>query len=202
MKAKDIKISLYGDYTRYNVGQYIDYMSNSGSDINRVMAITGLKRDEAVKLSLSQMQQLIDFFEAVIQNPVASFKQKWTHAGVTYGFHPFLDGLSFAEWLDLNALMKEFPRTLDKVLATLYRPIKAELYNKYEIEDYDASSIPSRSKVFRSMPLHYANACMLFFSIIKKRLLIAFQEHSESQVLAEMEKAMEMMKEEMEKLRN
>lgn len=202
MKAKDIKISLYGDYTRYNVGQYIDYMSNSGSDLNRVMALTGLKREEAVKLSPSQMQTLIDFFEAVIQNPVASFKQKWKHENTVYGFHPFLDGLSFGEWLDLNALMKDFPRTLDKVLATLYRPITVELYDKYEIEEYDASLIPNRSKVFRSMPLHYANACMLFFSIIKKRLLIHFQEHSESQAIQEMEIAMEIMKKELEKLEN
>jgi hypothetical protein len=202
MKAKDINISLYGDYTRYNVGQYIDYMANSGSDLNRVMALTGLKREEAVKLSPGQMQTLIDFFEAVIQNPVASFKQKWKHENVVYGFHPFLDGLSFAEWLDLNALMKDFPRTLDKVLAILYRPIKAELYDKYEIEEYDASVIPSRSKVFRSMPLHHANACMLFFSIIKKRLLIHFQELSEQQTIEQMETAMMMMKEELEKLQN
>jgi len=202
MKAKDIKISLYGDYSRYNVGQYIDYMSNSGSELNRIMAITGLTRDEAIKLSPGQMNQLIDFFEAVIKNPVASFKQKWNYKGITYAFHPFLDGLSFAEWLDLNSHMKEFPKSLDKVLAILYRPIIAELHDKYEIEEYDVSVIQSRSKIFREMPLHYANACMLFFSIIKRRLLIAFQEHLEEETLEQMELAMKMMEEELLKHQN
>ncbi|CAB5224135.1 hypothetical protein UFOVP386_27 [uncultured Caudovirales phage] len=199
MKAKDIKISLYGDYSRYNVGQYIDYMTNSGSELNRIMAITGLKRDEAVKLSPGQMNELIEFFEAIIKNPVASFKQKWNHNGITYGFHPFLDGLSFAEWLDLNKCMKDFPKSLDEVLAILYRPIKMELYDKYEIEDYDYSAMQGRKKIFREMPLHHANACMLFFSIIRKRLLIVFQEHLEEETLEQMEIAMKMMEEELTK---
>lgn len=202
MKAKDIKISLYGDYTRYNVGQYIDYISNSGSELNRVMAITGLKREEALKLSPGQMNQLIEFFDAIIQNPVASFKQKWKHDGVTYGFIPFLDSLSFGEWLDLNKCMKEFPKSLDEVLAILYRPITMELYDKYEIEEYNYGLIQGRKKIFREMPLHYANACMLFFSIIKKRLLIVFQEHLEEETLEQMEVAMTMMEEELTKLQN
>lgn len=197
--SKEIKVKLQGDYTAYRVGQYIDYMANSGNDLNRVMALTGLEREHACKLSITQMQDVIDFFEAVINNPVGSFQPKWKHKNVTYGFVPHIDSISFREWLDLNTCMKDFPNSLAHVLSILYRPLVAELMDRYEIEEYDPKKTEARAKLFRDFPLHYANGCMLFFSIIKKRLLIVFQEHLEAQTIEQMETAMEIMKQELEK---
>jgi hypothetical protein len=195
--SKEIRVTLKGDYTSYKVGQYVDYMANDGSDVNRVMALTGMSRDNVCKLSISQIQDVIDFFEAVLQNPVGHFQPKWKHKGVTYGFHPYIDAISFREWMDLNAMMKDFPKSMPYILAVLYRPVVAEMMDRYEIEEYNSQVIEKRVGVFREMPLHYANGCMVFFSLIKKRLLIVFQEHLEDQTIEQMEKAMEIMEKEM-----
>lgn len=189
------KYTLKPDYSEYTVGQYIDYTNNTGNILNQVIAITGMERDEAVKLTPAQMNQIVAYFEDVLNTKQTNFKYFWNCAGVKYGFIPNIESVTFAEWLDLNSCLSTYPATMDKMLSILYRPVTAEFMEKYKIEEYSSDIHISNKRKMRSMPLDVANGCMLFFSTIKNELWINFQEYLDKQMNRNIQTAITTMKE-------
>lgn len=183
------KYTLNPEYSAYTVGQYIDYCKNSGSMLNQVCAITGMPKDEAIKLTPAQLKQVVTFFESVMESKESEFKCFWEHNGIKYGFIPNIESVTFGEWLDLNSAIQTHPTTMDKMLAILYRPVTMEFMGKYKIEDYSSDNHLSNRDIMRSMPLHIANGCMLFFSTIRSELWTTFQEYLEKQTNQNLEKA-------------
>lgn len=183
-----IKISL--DYSTITVKQYVDFILNEGNEIGQVSAIIGQSKDFVRQLSPEQMQNAINAFKSVIDEPQANKQNKWKD----YGFVPDINAISFGEWLDLDANCKDFPKNLTKILAILYRPISNQLGNKYSIEPYNASHLKNADE-FNEMPLSIANGALVFFSTIEKELVNTSLQFLDSEVMKNLKIAMEMMEE-------
>lgn len=183
-----IKVSL--DYSTITVKQYVDFILNDGNEVGQVSAILNKPKDFVRQLAPDQMQNAIDAFKSVIEQPQAAKQNKWKD----YGFVPDINAISFGEWLDLDSNCKDFPKNLNKILAILYRPISNQLGNKYTIEPYNASHLKNADE-FNDMPLSIANGALVFFSIIEKELVNTSLQFLDSQVMTNLKTAMTMMEE-------
>lgn len=183
-----IKVSL--DYNTITVKQYVDFTLNEGNEVGQVSAIIGQSKDFVRQLSPDQLQNAINAFRSVIEQPQAAKHNKWKD----YGFVPDINAISFGEWLDLDSNCKDFPKNLNKILAILYRPISNQLGNKYTIEPYNASHLKNADE-FNEMPLSIANGALVFFSTIEKELVNTSLQYLDSEVMRNLKIAMEMMEE-------
>ena len=183
-----IKVSL--DYSTITVKQYVDFILNDGNDIGQVSAILNKPKDFVRQLAPDQMQNAINAFKSVIEQPQANKQNRWKN----YGFVPDINAISFGEWLDLDSNCKDFPKNLTKILAILYRPISNQLGNKYSIEPYNASHLKNADD-FNEMPLSIANGALVFFSTIEKELVNTSLQYLDSEVMKNLKIAMEMMEE-------
>jgi hypothetical protein len=183
-----IKISL--DYSTITVKQYVDFISNEGNEVGQVSAILNKPKDFVRQLAPDQLQNAINAFKAVIDQPQANKQNRWKD----YGFVPDINAISFGEWLDLDSNCKDFPKNLNKILAILYRPISNQLGNKYSIEPYNASHLKNADD-FNEMPLAIANGALVFFSTIEKELVNTSLQYLDSEVMRNLKEAMTMMEE-------
>ena len=183
-----IKVSL--DYSTITVKQYVDFISNEGNEVGQVSAILGQSKDFVRQLAPDQLQNAINAFKSVIEQPQANKQNKWKD----YGFVPDINAISFGEWLDLDSNCKDFPKNLNKILSILYRPISNQLGNKYTIEPYTSAHLKNADD-FNEMPLSIANGALVFFSTIEKELVNTSLQFLDSQVMTNLKEAMEMMEE-------
>jgi len=186
-----IKVSL--DYSTITVKQYVDFILNDGNEVGQVSAILNKPKDFVRQLSPEQMQNAINAFKSVIEQPQAAKQNKWKD----YGFVPDINAISFGEWLDLDSNCKDFPKNLNKILAILYRPISNQLGNKYGIEPYTSAHLKNADE-FNEMPLSIANGALVFFSTIEKELVNTSLQFLDSEVMRNLKIAMEMMEEELQ----
>lgn len=183
-----IKVSL--DYSTITVKQYVDFILNDGNEVGQVSAILNKPKDFVRQLAPDQMQNAINAFKSVIEQPEANKQNRWKD----YGFVPDINAISFGEWLDLDSNCKDFPKNLNKILAILYRPISNQLGNKYTIEPYNASHLKNADE-FNEMPLAIANGALVFFSTIEKELVNTSLQYLDSEVMKNLKEAMTMMEE-------
>ncbi len=188
-----IKVSL--DYSTITVKQYVDFVLNEGNEVGQVSAILGQSKDFVRQLAPDQMQNAINAFKSVIDDPQANKQNRWKD----YGFVPDINAISFGEWLDLDSNCKDFPKNLNKILAILYRPISNQLGNKYTIEPYNASHLKNADE-FNEMPLAIANGALVFFSTIEKELVNTSLQFLDSQVMTNLKEAMTMMEQELQQM--
>jgi len=96
------------------------------------------------------------------------FIQRFKMGGVEFGFIPNLDEMSTGEYMDLDAYITDWD-TMHNAMAVLYRPIKNNLGNKYEIEEYKGSI--TYADVMKHAPLDVVLGAMVFFYNLGNDLL-------------------------------
>lgn len=193
-----MKIKLDFNPDKISVGQFVGFTIHDGDSINQIQSITKLSRKEVMMLTPSQMMDIKNAFNDSLNNVESKFIAKWKD----YAFVPDINAITFGEWLDLDAHCKDFPKQLTKILSILYRPVRNQLINRYEIDDYDSNIHLKNADDFNDMPLMIANGAMVFFSNIENELLNHFQEFSNQQMKSEMMKAITIMKEALQQQAN
>ena len=78
--------------------------------------------------------------------------------GVSYGFIPKVEDMSFGEYIDLDTFIGDY-QNLHRAMNVLYRPIKLKDKEKYLIEDYDSKD----PDVMKGMPMDAVLSSILFF---------------------------------------
>jgi hypothetical protein len=183
-----MKISLkYSDQT---LGTYIDFMAAENDTVGQLAAITGLKREQLRNLPMEKVEQVIASYAHNLKKDEHIFKQFIELDGIKFGFHPNLKAITFGEWLDAMEYSKNFNKNIDKILAILYRPVTAELNDRYTIEPYDADIHSKYASKMRQLPLPVVNGCMLFFSTLLNDLMSNSPEYLE-EIVRELQMKME-----------
>ena len=164
------------------VGQYLDYISRDepttedllttflNLDIN---TLRSLKADSVKKLEAH-------INDVLSEKP--SFYPTFKLEGVSYGFEPNLDDITFGVNEDATEYLKE-PEKLNKALAVLYRPITGRIGSKYRIEEYKGSG--SRSELFLNAPLGVALGMTVFFCNLMTDLLRATLNSTQEELMEE-----------------
>jgi hypothetical protein len=158
------------DYSAVTVKQYVQYMT-AATDIERVMAATGLSRKLAGGINIDSIGKILQAFNDVLESGRGIFQRTVKLRGKDYGFIPSLDDIAFDEYVDATGLSKLVYTDhrwseLPKLLAIFYRPITDRLADRYAIEPYDSETMKARASVMEEMTMDTATGVTLFFSVI------------------------------------
>jgi hypothetical protein len=187
-----IEISI--KYRDQNLGTFIDFMTAGDDYISKMVAITGLKRTQLLNVPMANLEKSVSAYVENLKADEKQFNKFITIDGIKFGFHPNLKSITFGEWLDCIEFSKNYPHTIDRLMAVLYRPVTSEINDVYTIEDYDSNKNEHYAKLMRKVKLPLVNGCMLFFSTLTRDLLNNFPVY--------LEEEMSRLKKELEELQN
>ena len=109
---------------------------------------------------------------------------KFNIQGQKFGFIPDLENISFGEYVDLDKYVNDWS-TMHQAMAVLYRPIKNEVGEQYDIIDYNGTG--EFADLMRFMPLGVALGSLVFFYRLGNELLKATRSYLLNQ-MRELEK--------------
>jgi hypothetical protein len=175
-----IEISI--KYKDQNLGTFIDFMTAGDDYISKMVAITGLKRTQLLNVPMADLEKSVSAYVENLKADEKQFNKFITIDGIKFGFHPNLKSITFGEWLDCIEFSKNYPHTIDRLMAVLYRPVTSEINDVYTIEDYDSNKNEHYAKLMRKVKLPLVNGCMLFFSTLTRDLLNNFPEYLEEEM--------------------
>ena len=91
---------------------------------------------DVLRLKVKDSNEIINILSNMFDDKpdlVKKFKVNKTQ----FGFHPSMDELTFGEYIDLDTYIGDWDN-IEKAMNVLYRPVLANLKDKYAIVEYDA----------------------------------------------------------------
>jgi hypothetical protein len=155
---KDITLD---QYQKYQIE--ID-KSNENENQTEILALKkleifcNLKAVEVYNIQLTDVVDIANKIELILQEQ-PQLVQKFDINGVRFGFVPDLDKISYGEFLDLNNNIAEW-QTMVTAMGVLYRPIKNETRELYNIEKYKGDKY---HKILKDMPMSAVMGSLVFF---------------------------------------
>ena len=138
----DIKINIPTKLSDITLGQYKHYLKiekqNKESHFlqsKMIEIFCNVSLKEVMRLKLKDTKEIIDILTQLFEDKpqlVKSFKVN----KVKFGFHPSLDELTFGEYIDLDTYIGDWDN-IEKAMNVLYRPLIANLKDKYAIAEYN-----------------------------------------------------------------
>ena len=133
-------------------------------------AINNIKATEVDRLVI----HLNSLFEVEQQHVL-----KFDLNGVTFGFIPNLDAITYGENKDITTYVNDWQK-MNMAMAVLYRPIKQKQGNKYILEDYKGTQ--EYSELMKQMPLSVVLGSMVFFYHLTNELLSCIPNYLEKEM--------------------
>ena len=141
--------------------KYIKYQNDNDDEnflaIKMIEVFCGLRnntvRDMKAKSINDICKILVDMF-----NEKPDLVKQFKMNGITYGFIPDLENMTFGEYIDLDTFIGDF-ENMHKAMSVLYRPITQSYKDKYLIEKYTGD----KSKDMIDMPMDAVFGSILFF---------------------------------------
>ena len=131
----------------------------------------GKIKDKDVDYSINHINKLFD--------QEHKFIPTFNLNGVSYGFIPNLDEITYGENKDVTSYINEWGN-MHKAMAVLFRPLKQKQGHKYLIEEYEGSH--KYSEVMKEMPLSVVLGAMVFFYNLTNELLNYIPSYLEKEV--------------------
>jgi hypothetical protein len=156
-----------------------------------IESFCGIELKEVVKIPFKEIEALSHHFATMFQSK-PEFKNRFTLAGVEFGFIPNLENMSWGEYIDLEANISDI-KTFHKAMAVMYRPIVEKHGDKYKIESYESAA--NYSEVMEFAPLEIALAAKVFFWNLESELLQATLYYLETEIAKNKEITMTLAKE-------
>ena len=144
-----------------------------------IQIFCGIELKEVVNIPFKEVEALSIHFASLFQQKT-EFKNRFTIAGVEFGFIPNLEEMSWGEYIDLEANISDL-KTFNKAMAVMYRPIIEKHGDKYKIEPY-VSSI-NYAEVMEFAPLDIVLAAKVFFWNLENELLQATLYYLETETM-------------------
>jgi len=190
---KTIKIPEYFMVKHYKTLNILSSLDETEQMIAVVSAVTGESYDDVLQWSIPSIIEVYKKINDIMNHKgQQSFHPIIEWNGVMYGFRN-MSKMNLGEYIDLDTLTKDVERNLTEILALLYRPvtrndiktgafiwkstIKAlkyeveNVFNYYDIEEYDPDVRKIKADDFEEFPLDIALGAMAFFLGTKAMLL-------------------------------
>lgn len=140
-----------------------------------LMMLYGIDRLTLRSLPQDKVSDMIDGVDKLAGVTEWDFIPTFKLDGVTYGFIPDLDNISYGENKDICKYISNW-ETMHNAMAALYRPIKTNMFGrpkivggKYQIEDYEGTV--KTAEIMKKMPLEVCFGAHVFFYNLTKELL-------------------------------
>ena len=184
-----MRVVFASDPRDITVRQFVDF-KNAVDDVERMIVITRLKREEVMKLRVDTINYVIHTFSEACDKSTGELnrhvKVRKLTRSMRLGFIPSLESMTLAEHVDLDELRKLIWKEgkwewFEKLVGILYRPVEARLGSWYKIAPYDSEKT-THAQFIERMDMNTVNASLLFFSTILSELVKSSTEYSEKLV--------------------
>jgi hypothetical protein len=140
-----------------------------------ISIVTGAPVEELLKYDYQEIQYVASYIMSLLPLDKPKFVDRFEIDGVKYGFFPKWQGLTFAEFVDIDTIStKKTDELLDLVhilAAIMYRPITVERSDHdFDIEPYEIKSMEARSELFKKkLDVNILLGAQFFFIKFAKR---------------------------------
>lgn len=133
-------------------------------DLTILKAFLGESRKTIDALPDKFIVETLNDISKFLTKETYEFKNIFKHKGVTYGFIPNLDAITYGENTDLLNYISDWS-TMHKAIAVMYRPIKKNWLGRYSKTSYniDKYSGTSHADVFLDLDAEIVMGAMVFF---------------------------------------
>jgi hypothetical protein len=195
----EITIPEYFNIRHYKALAHINSLDETEQMVHTISVITNTEASEVMKWSLPSVIDVYKHINNIISNQEQSFHPIIEWNGVLYGYRSMAK-MTLGEYIDLDTFCKDVDKNLNNILALLYRPITSKkideskfiykstikamkyevenVFDYYEIEEYDFEKHKIDSPKFDEFPIDIALGAMAFFLDIKAMLLSDSQIYS------------------------
>ena len=135
--------------------------------------------DYVVKMKWRDVQEIVTDLGFMFEQE-QKLKRQFTMKGVTYGFIPNLDEISFGEFVDLDSYLGDWDE-MHKAMQVLYRPVDISVRGRYNIKEYTAIT----DDTMKEMPLAYALGAVFFLLNLGKELSVVMMDYLQKGILKE-----------------
>jgi len=179
-------INLPATYSDITLDQYKRFNASS-SDLERISIMADISIEEAKKIPLNELNDLIDIIKLTLEDERAKFFQTIIIDKTEFGFIPNLYSMSIGEYIDLVEFCKDPKKNIVSIMAILYRPITKRVGSKYQIAKYDSNERELNEELIKKVTLDKFNGAMLFFSTLTNDLTKTSLEFLSSEIALMME---------------
>ena len=177
------EINIPENLNEITLGQYQELLrleEPTDGDIVRILLDIDLKglgtiKDSDVDKYSERLTKLFD------NKP--SHSLKFNLQGVTFGFLPNIDEITYGENKDVTSYLNDW-QTMHKAMSVLYRPITNKIGNKYLLEPYGGTH--KHSELMKQMPLGVVFGAMVFFWTLTNDLLKAIPNYLQKEAQKEL----------------
>jgi hypothetical protein len=161
-----MKVEMYipdtlSEITLAQYQKYIKYQNDNDDEnflaIKMIEVFCGLRNTTVRSMKAKSINDvckiLVDMF-----NEKPELVKQFEMNGITYGFIPDLENITFGEYIDLDTFIGDF-ENMHKAMAVLYRPITQKYKDKYLVEKYTADKFNQMV----DMPMDAVFSSILFF---------------------------------------
>ena len=161
-----MKVEVYipDTLSEITLGQYQRYLKLQQDNINENLLATkmieifcGLRNETIMAMKANSIKDITMILTDMF-NEKPPLVREFKMGGVSYGFIPKVEDMSFGEYIDLDTFIGDY-ENLHRAMNVLYRPIKLKDKEKYLIEDYDSKE----PDVMKDMPMDAVLSSILFF---------------------------------------
>lgn len=175
--------------------QYRDYYT-AMTGIDKVVAATGISKEEAKHLQYQSIHEINEAFEVVCESATPVLPEmmrlkipkrrsffdlsKWHKCEV--GFIPDVEEMTAAEVGDimqLSATPEDALKNMVEIACILFRPIERRFFDGYTIQKYDSELSRTYKSFIEQMPFRYYIGGRAFFLSLRNELLSQIPEFSE-----------------------
>ena len=159
--------------------KYLKYQKDNDDEnflaIKMIEVFCGLRNNTVRAMKAKSISDickiLVDMF-----NEKPDLVKQFKMNGITYGFIPDLENMTFGEYIDLDTFIGDF-ENMHKAMSVLYRPITQSYKDKYLIEKYTGD----KSEDMIHMPMDAVFGSILFFYHLGMELSTAMLNSLEGQ---------------------
>ncbi len=141
--------------------KYIKYQKDNDDEnflaIKMIEVFCGLRNHTVRSMKAKSIRDICKILTDMFNEKPELVKQ-FEMKGITYGFVPDLENITFGEYIDLDTFIGDF-ENMHKAMAVLYRPITQSYKDKYTIEKYTGDKFSDMI----NMPMDAVFSSILFF---------------------------------------
>ena len=161
-----MKVEMYipdtlSEITLAQYQKYIKYQKDNDDEnflaIKMIEVFCGLRNHTVRSMKAKSIRDICKILTDMFNEKPELVKQ-FEMKGITYGFVPDLENITFGEYIDLDTFIGDF-ENMHKAMAVLYRPITQKYKDKYLVEKYTADKFNQMV----DMPMDAVFSSILFF---------------------------------------
>lgn len=177
-----LEVSIPSTLKEVQLKDYQDFLliENPSND-DLLKCILNINTKELGKIKDKDVDYLINHINKLFDQE-HKFIPTFNLNGISYGFIPNLDEITYGENKDVTSYINEWGN-MHKAMAVLFRPLKQKQGHKYLIEEYEGSH--KYSEVMKQMPLSVVLGAMVFFYNLTNELLNYIPSYLEKEVVKE-----------------